>query len=127
MPRFRFFSLPVRAKDLEVGFYEAVLRDADASAAGPPETVWVVGEFKEEEAFFQRLQQAHPGSVKKAVSGLGSTRKSWFGCAREEAERFGGVPIHSRVRHWASSFCRHVFAPGSDTAGCVWLVSRRAL
>ncbi|CAM9866175.1 unnamed protein product, partial [Hapterophycus canaliculatus] len=41
-------------KDLDFEFYEAVLRDEAASAAGPPETVWVVGEFKDDEALFQR-------------------------------------------------------------------------
>lgn len=59
---------PRRTKDLKFEFYEAVLRDAAGSAAGKPETVWVVGEFDDEEPLFQRLQQEH-GNVKKAVSG----------------------------------------------------------
>ncbi|CBJ33114.1 alpha-1,2-fucosyltransferase, putative [Ectocarpus siliculosus] len=52
-------------KDLDYEFYEAVLRDAAESAAGPPETVWVVGEFNDEEPLFKRLQQDHP-NVKRA-------------------------------------------------------------
>ncbi|CAN0248487.1 unnamed protein product [Ectocarpus sp. 8 AP-2014] len=52
-------------KDLDYEFYEAVLRDAAESAAGPPETVWVVGEFDDEEPLFKSLQQDHP-NVKRA-------------------------------------------------------------
>lgn len=55
------------AQDLKYEFYEAVLRDAADSAAGRPETVWIVGEFGDDEPLFQRLQQEH-GNVKKAVS-----------------------------------------------------------
>lgn len=61
---------PTTAQDLKYEFYEAVLRDAADSAAGKPETVWVVGEFDDGEPLFQRLQQEH-GNVKKAVSTLG--------------------------------------------------------
>eukprot|EP00903_Cladosiphon_okamuranus_P021086 g19369.t1 len=52
-------------KDLEYEFYEAVLRDAAESSAGQPETVWVVGEFGDDEPLFQQLQREH-GHVKKA-------------------------------------------------------------
>lgn len=65
---FVLFAVPARQKqDLEYEFYEAVLRDTAGSAA-TAETVWVVGEFDEDDLLFRRLQQDH-GNVKKAVSG----------------------------------------------------------
>lgn len=54
-------------QDLDFTFYDNILREIISSPAGPPEAVWIVGEFDEDDALVNRLQVEHK-NIRKAVS-----------------------------------------------------------
>lgn len=56
-------------QDLDYEFYDAVLRDTAVAAEGGPETIWIVGEFGDDDPLMDHLQKKH-GNVRKAVSGV---------------------------------------------------------